>query len=151
MQYHHFSAQETTPQSGGSVTHRELSSTPTVLWMSDSGRRTPPSTCLGGELVRLFHANVDVTTRARAMFGVQGLTPLVIPHDPVSRSLGHVLKHSMRSTPCNPGLEESHYKTSGRLILSQLELPILYPTHFSRTGWGKRVIEPEELRLTFEL
>jgi hypothetical protein len=130
--------------------HRELASTPTVLWMSDSGRRTPQSTP-NESWFRLSHANVGGTTRARATFGVRGLTPLVIPHDPVSRSLGHVLKHSVRPTPCNSELEESHYKTSDRLSLTHLEVPILYPTHFSRTGWGKRALEPEELRLAFEL
>ena len=130
--------------------HRKLSSTPTVLWISDSGRHTPPST-LEESWFRLFHANVGGTTQAQATFGVRGLTPLVIPHDPVSRSLGHVLKHSVRPFPCNPTLEEPHYKTSDSLSLTQLEIPILYPTHFSRTGWGKRVLEPEELRLAFEL
>jgi hypothetical protein len=81
------------------------------------------------------------------------MTPLVIPQDPVSRFLGHVLKHSVRPIPCcNPALEEPHYKTPNRLSLTQLEiLRILYPTHFSRTGWEKRVLEPEELRLAFEL
>ena len=41
--------------------HRELSSTPTVLWMSDSGCRTPPS-ILEESWFRLFHANVGDTT-----------------------------------------------------------------------------------------
>jgi len=57
----------------------------------------------------------------------------------------------VRPTPCNPGLEEPHYKTFDRLVLSQLELLILYPTYFSRRGRGKRVLEPEELRVAFEL
>jgi hypothetical protein len=43
--------------------HRELASTPTVLWMSDSRRRTPPSTSKES-WVRLSHANVGSTTRA---------------------------------------------------------------------------------------
>ena len=67
--------------------HRELSSTLTVLWMSDSGRCTPPSAS-EESLFRLFHTNMDGTTRVRATFGVRGLTPLMIPYDPVSRSLG---------------------------------------------------------------
>ena len=115
--------------------HRELSSTPTVLRMSDIGRRTPLSISEESWLVPLIPHQCGWYEPSTSNFWSMRVDPT----------------RAVRPTPCNLGLEESHYKTSDRLILSQLELPILNPTHFSRTGWGKRVLEPEELRLAFEL
>jgi hypothetical protein len=75
------------------------------------------------------------------------MTPLVISQD--QRDTCSSIRFIQ--FPANQRSKSLTTKTSDRLSLTQLEIPILYPTHFSRTGWGKQVLEPKELRLAFEL
>lgn len=120
-----------------------------VIWRSDAGRRTPKSEG-GWRWYRVSHQNVGGVTNARGSFGVAGFDMLSLCHD-LPRTLAHVLKHSLRATPCEPKMSEDHYTVHDRLCLGRAELPILYETHFSRTGWGRRMLDECELALAFEL
>ena len=48
-------------------------------------------------------------------------------------------------------MKQQHLLTSDLLPISNLTLPIVYPTHFSHTGWGMRVLSDDELASAFEL
>ena len=123
----------------------------TVLWASFVGRRIPASLSgVGIEWTHINHSRIGGVTNARGWFGVKGLSPLSIPTD-LDRTLAHVLKHSIRGLPCAATYEHLHYSLSDRLSVKHVTRPVVYPTHFSRTGWGQRMLEASELAMCFEL
>ena len=85
------------------------------------------------------------------MFCVRQLRSLIVDPDPITRSIDHVLKYGERPTPCAPEWAEPHYKVSDRLSRQHLDRPVLYPSAFSRTGWGHRKLLPVELGHAFDL
>ena len=65
-----------------------------ACWVSDGGRRKPvhsPSSCVWHTV---SHALVGGVTKATGMFGVFGLPAMVVPDDPIRRSIDHVIKYS---------------------------------------------------------
>ena len=121
-----------------------------VTWRSEAGRRTPRVSSME-QWYSVSHSNVGGVTNARGLFGLQGFEPMTLARD-LPRSLAHVIKYSIRAVPCAPDLGlEAHYKISDRLRVSQPHLPVVYCTHFSRTGWGKQPLEDPELALAFDL
>ena len=121
-----------------------------LFWMSHAPRRCPTS-FRGSSWVRLSHCKVGGVTGARGTFGVRA-PGLDIVFDPdLRRSLGHILKHSIRPRPCDPDTDTPHYLPTDLLSLSFPRRPVLYPTFMSRTGWGLRPLTDGELSLCFEL
>ena len=121
-----------------------------VVWRSSGGRRTPQSGSGEWNWYSIAHANVGGVTNARGIFGVSGLDQIILSRD-LPRTIGHVLKYSIRTTPCPSDPGEPHYTTSDRLRIGWTSLPVVYETFMSHTGWGKRVLDKCELALAFEL
>ena len=100
---------------------------------------------------RLSHCKVGGVTEARGTSGTSVTSPRICLEPDVRRSLGHILKYSIRPKVCDPDTTLEHYGTSDLLSLSSSRRPILYPTYMSRTGWGLRKLNEDELSLCFEL
>jgi hypothetical protein len=126
---------------GGSGSH--------VYWMSNCPRRCPPDGTVRWS--RLQHRNLGGVTEARGTFGVNVGSPELTLGRDVQRSIGHVVKYSVRPSVCDPTPSEPHYKVSDLLSLSFSRRPVVYPTYMSRTGWGSRPLTDSELSLCFEL
>ena len=120
-----------------------------VCWGEGMGRRPPR---IDGEWKwsSLTHSRVGGVTNARALFGSRGMDRLVVPAD-LPRSLGHAVKHSIRPTPCPQHPPFPHAKLSDALSIRQAELPVVYPTYMSSTGWGFRSLTGAELEACFDL
>ena len=127
------------------------SSVPQVAWIMGSPRRIPDlESVLGHQWLSVSHAKVGGCTTARGVFRLTGVDPVVIPHD-LTRTLSHIVKFSVRSSPCHPQLDIPHFKLTSKLSIQRLDLPILVPSDFSSTGWGRRLLESVELAAAFEL
>jgi hypothetical protein len=61
------------------------------------------------------------------MFRLTGVDHVVIPHD-LTRTLSHIVKFSVRSSPCHPQLDIPHFKLTSKLSIQRLDLPILVPS-----------------------
>lgn len=120
-----------------------------IMWVTRSARRTPKSTP-SEQWYSLTHSNVGGVTNARGVFGVIGLSVMSIPTD-LPRFLSHIIKYSIRPTPCDLNLTLPHYKVTDRLVLSRLTQPVLMTSRFSHSGWGYRPLEDCELEAAFEL
>ena len=124
---------------------------PIVRLVLGEGRR--PNSILKGQHMQwmsLPHTRVGGSTTCRAILGFSGLPHLTFQQD-LNRTIGHVLKYSIRPRPCPPDLKEPHLLTTSLLPVSRIRMPVLYPTHFSHTGWGTRSLTDSELSATFEL
>ena len=78
----------------------------------------------------LPHTRVGGVTTSRADVGFSGLPHLTFPPD-LKRTIGNVLKYSIRPQPCSPDLlDPPHLSISSLLPVSRIRLPVLYPTHF---------------------
>ena len=104
-----------------------------VFWLSDSSRR-PPSDIPTVKWSRVSHCKVGGVTEARGTFGVSESSPTISLDPDVKRSLGHILKFSIRPKACDPVTDLVHYSTADLLSLSFPRRPILYPTYMSRTA-----------------
>ena len=120
-----------------------------VFCITNAGRRPPSIPKI--TLTTICHRNIGGVTNARGLFGIMSTTMEIrIPRDLV-RSLGHVIKHSIRPQVCNPKPTIDHYLCSDRLSLGRPRKPVLYATHMSRTGWGIRPLSDGELSACFAL
>ena len=125
---------------------------PLVGWMSDGARRKPAtSTMSKWEWVRVSHAMVGGVTKAMGIFGTIGIEAFSVPEDSLRRSISHVIKHSERPSPCSLPFRQRHYTVDHRLSLHELQLPVVFASGFSRTGWGQRSLVPSELAHAFDL
>ncbi len=82
-----------------------------VAWLTRFGRR--PRHEGGGSKVQwlnLHHSKVGGATLCRATFRIEGFDNQVNIAPDLSRSLSHVVKYSIRSTPCDAELNVPHYK-----------------------------------------
>ena len=126
-----------------------------VIWLHPSFRRKPSvPEALDAECcwTWLAHSQVGGATTVRGLFGVtKGMQPISSDPDPICRTIDHVLKYAIRPTPCPPEFGDPHYLVTGRISPHLLEQPVLYPTHFSRTGWGYRKLTPAELAHAYDL
>ena len=128
-----------------------ISDMPIVRLVLGEGRR-PKSILKSSHMqwLSLPHTRVGGSTTCRAILGFSGLPHLTFPQD-LHRTIGHGIKYSIRPRPCSPNLEEPHLVTSSLLPVSRIRMPVLYPTHFSHTGWGIRSLTDPELAGIFEL
>ena len=69
----------------------------------------------------------------------------------LARTIGHVIKYSLRPRVCNPCPSAPHYVVGDVLSLAFPRRPVLYSTFMSRTGWGMRELSDGELASCFEL
>ena len=125
--------------------------TPTVGWMSDGGRRKPSDDGSGWSWTQVSHCMVGGVTKAVGMFGFVGMEAVNIPDDPIRRTIGSVIKYGERPTPCLLPFGQRHYTVDDHLSLHQMQLPVLFATGFSRTGWGHRPLIIAELAQAFDL
>ncbi|KAI2509117.1 hypothetical protein MHU86_5236 [Fragilaria crotonensis] len=124
---------------------------PLVEWVTGMSRRAAPDTSTSRQWLNVSHAKVGGSTTSRAKFRVSGVSERIdIPQD-LTRSIGHILKYSIRAKPCSPDLSIPHYVGSSKLAIHQLSKVVLVPSHFSATGWGYRPLDPTELAAAFEL
>lgn len=100
---------------------------------------------------RLTHRNVGGVTNARGTFGIDNRSQAIQIERDVSRSIGHILKYSLRPRVCDADPNVDHYDLNDLLSLSFPRRPVLYPTYMSRTGWGIRELGDLELSSCFEL
>ena len=121
-----------------------------VYCLTNAGRRVP-SELKSINWAKLCHINVGGMTNARGSFGVSVGSPEISLKRDLMRSIGHVLKQSVRPRVSDPNPSEEHYRTCDLLSISFPRVPVLYPTFMSRTGWGMRSLSDEELSLAFEL
>jgi hypothetical protein len=124
---------------------------PVVCWITNAPRRTPPGrNTAPHQWLSVSHSKVGGATTARGVFRLTGADRIEIPGD-LTRTLSHVIKFSVRSTPCSAALRNDHYKLTSKLSIHRLDLPIVVPSDFSATGWGQRRLEPLELAAAYEL
>ena len=123
---------------------------PQVLWAEGCGRRRPPDTKTH-KWFSVSHENVGGSTTARGVFGQSNLDNLEIEVDPLKRSIAHILKFSIRPTPCSIPYAKAHYTLNQRLSVRLLDQPVVYESCFSRSGWGVRHLCDLELAQAFDL
>ena len=95
------------------------------------------------------HSKLGGVTACRVTIGFRGIDPIQLGSF-VDRSLGHIIKHNERAKPSSPDVS-GVYRESSLLQPNDLERMILYPTHMSYTGWGKRLFTESELSDAFDL
>lgn len=94
---------------------------------------------------------VGGVTKCRGTFGVNYWCPsLDLPID-LKRSLGHIVKYSVRPKPVNLPFHETHYTADGHLFLPFILRPIVYSTRTTASGWSVRALADDELSSCFEL
>lgn len=121
-----------------------------VFCLTNAGRPVP-SALKSISWVELGHRNVGGVTNARGSFGVSSGVPEIKLKRDMPRSIGHVLKYSIRPRVAEPNSVEEHYRTSELLSILFPRRPVLYPAYMSRTRWGMRSLSDEELSLCYEL
>ncbi|KAI2504190.1 hypothetical protein MHU86_10304 [Fragilaria crotonensis] len=100
-------------------------STPMVGWMSDGGRRKPNIEDSVWNWTSVAHIKVGGVTKAVGMFCTAGLGSLVIPEDPIRRSIGHII-NTLSGPLCNPSFGEPHYTVADHLSMHKLHLPVVF-------------------------
>ena len=124
--------------------------TPTILWAERCGRRRPADSD-AWTWFTVTHESVGGSTTARGVFGKRHVNNLNIEVDPLKRTINHILKFSIRPSPCAVPCPDPHYLLIHRLSLTKLHQPVVYESGFSRTGWGKRALTEPELSQAFDL
>ncbi|KAI2503870.1 hypothetical protein MHU86_10595 [Fragilaria crotonensis] len=132
------------------MAHQKSSGSPMVCWISDGARRKPPDSD-GCTWMNISHAMVGGVTKATGIFGTMRMIRVEIQEDPIRRLIDHVIKYSQRPEPCRLPVTEPHYTIADRLSLGRLDLPVVFASGFSRTGWGQRSLGPSELAHAFDL
>ncbi len=123
-----------------------------VGWLSDGGRRKPKIKGSQWSWFPVSHSKIGGVTKSTRMFGTIGFDPVLdVADDPIRRSIGHVIKYSERPKPCSLPFLESHYTVTDLLSVHKLDLPVVFPSGFSRTGWGQRQLLGAELEHAFDL
>ena len=124
--------------------------TPTILWAERCGRRRPAD-INDWTWFTVSHESVGGSTTARGVFGKRHVDNLNVEVDPLKRTINHIMKFSIRPTPCVFPCPNPHYLLIHRLSLTKLKQPVVYESCFSRTGWGKRELTEAELSQAFDL
>ena len=125
--------------------------TPMIAWMANGGRRKPTDKGDGWSWTHVTHSKVGGVTTATGIFGVCGMEPIVIADDPIRRTISHIIKYSEQPKPCSMPFEGPHYTGDDYLAVHRLTLPVVFPSGFSRTGWGQRSFVTSELEHAFDL
>jgi hypothetical protein len=98
----------------------------------------------------ISHARVGGVTNQRILLGVRNIQGWALAPR-VARSIGHIIAHSERPRPCQKDATFSHYTPLDILDRGRLALPVLYPSHFSFTGFGHRSLTGDELCSAFDI
>jgi hypothetical protein len=69
----------------------------------------------------------------------------------VSHRIGHIIAHSERPKPCQLDSTLPHCTPVDVLERGQLLRPVIYPSHFSYTGFGQRSLTGDELCAAFDI
>jgi hypothetical protein len=91
-----------------------------------------------------LHHKVGGVTSTRALIGFRGVSVPVCA-EIVSRSLNHIINASLRPQPCPQTPSFPHLASSGFLSMRNAHLPVVYPSAWSATGWGSRVLTSSKL------
>jgi hypothetical protein len=121
-----------------------------VYWLANSARRTPVD-MNHIQWTKVTHKAVGGVTNARGTFGIDSRSESISVERDLVRTLGHIIKFSIRPDVCDPDVETPHYVLSDTLSVSFPRRPVVYPTYMSRTGWGIRQLTDNELRVSFDL
>jgi len=65
------------------------------------------------------------------------------------RTIGDYLNYSIRPQPCSKSTLTKFFEPKSLLPVKGIFSDIMYPTHFSATGFGKRPLDSEEMSLVF--
>jgi len=65
------------------------------------------------------------------------------------RTIGDYLNYSIRPQPCSQSTLTKFFEPKSLLPIKGIFSDIIYPTHFSATGFGKRPLDSEEMSLVF--
>ena len=123
-----------------------------AFWLSTGGRRKPKLWVNSGwQWLSVVHSRVGGTTTSGGMFGLKGIKEISIPHDPIRRSIGHIIKYSEKPRPCSIPPQTEHFTVDQLLSVHHLDRPVLFSSGFSRTGWGMRPLVEQELTQAFDL
>jgi hypothetical protein len=126
-------------------------STTVIMWLFPTSRRKPANSTVT-RWTRIAHSQVGGTTTMSGVFGFQQMRiPFTLESDPILRTIDHILKYSERPIPCSPDWSQPHYRPLDRISVHRLDQPVVYPSYFSRTGWGYRQLLPMELGHAFDL
>jgi len=74
---------------------------------------------------------------------------IVFPHESLFRSIGDYLDYSIRPKSCDKSTLSKFFEPSSLLPVKGIFSMILYPTHFSSTGFGIRPLSEKEMSLVF--
>jgi len=74
---------------------------------------------------------------------------IVFPHESLFRTIGDYLDYSIRPKSCSTSTLQKYFEPKSLLPVKGIFSMILYPTHFSATGFGIRSLSAEELSLVF--
>ena len=121
-----------------------------VTCITRAPRRTPKDADHSSRWYSICHRSVGGVTNARGVFLLRGFETLKLSAD-LPRSISHVLKYGIRGVPCRKDETSAHYKIGDCLSVRNLELPVIFESGFSSTGWSSRPLDPCELCLAFEL
>ena len=98
----------------------------------------------------ISHRRVGGVTNQRILIGVRNIPGWALAPR-VSRSLGHIIAHSERPRPCQKDVTFLHYTPQDTLDRARLDWPVVYPSHFSFTGFGRRSLTGDELCSAFDV
>ena len=120
-----------------------------VLLLLPSGWSRP--TLPQVQWLSVTHRQCGGVTTARVHVGRRGIPPLFF-HVTTRRTLGSIISHSIRPSPCGaPTIPDPYYSCDDQLHTRALFKSIRLSTHFSKTGWGCRPLTEEEIGTAFDL
>ena len=120
-----------------------------VLLLLPSGWSRP--TLPQVQWLSVTHRQCGGVTTACVHVGRRGIPPLFF-HVTTRRTLGSIISHSIRPSPCGaPTIPDPYYSCDDQLHTRALFKSIRLSTHFSKTGWGCRPLTDEEIGTAFDL
>jgi hypothetical protein len=124
---------------------------PLLLLQCDrQSRKDSLPVALGLRWIRISHGRVGGVTNHHIWVGVRHLKDWQLAPR-VSRSIGHIICHAERPRPCPREADFAHCTTQDTLQRALLRRPVVYPSHFSYTGFGKRALTGDELCSAFDI
>ena len=122
-----------------------------LLVCTDSSRRAPDVTPFQWNSLR--HSRVGGATTKRVWLASLSLKDTIVVPQAVLRTIGNIIDHGIRPDPSKPTPLSTHYIPSDRLLISEAGIcvPVVYPTHFTFTGYGSRALTFSELALSLDL
>jgi hypothetical protein len=123
---------------------------PLVIHCERRSRRDPLPDKLGITWTRISHARMGGVTNQHIWVGIRNIEDWALAPR-VTRRIGHIIAHSERPKPCQKDSTFPHYTPRDTLERGKLTLPVMYPSNFSYTGFGQRLLTGEELCSAFDI